>query len=569
MQAQLKSTFNNSYEISLIDSKTYEVKQEGVFHNIATTDMLSSIIGVQLSQENQANTGKTRILSTLAVGSGTTPPDITETRLVNELWATTASSRSFEWVNDYTCRSIATFVFPATTAYVGTVTEVGVYCRNYYTMRWTSDDTVRTSDRSLMCTRALLTDSEGQQISFEKTDLDILKITVTIELSLHNNSVGFTLFKRPFILLNTLMGFRPHCNDDFSDRDDFRSYGGLRLFRFYRDLDAVQLYDSTGADYWSNVDTGISGIVPWATHPTAHIGNVNYPVGRLLATQITSDRYYKAVGIPGIGYWKLPNESLLPSYKISMIPIGMGDGSTVTFTNPMNYFKKDSETIYKNGEPLVRGVDYLINHNGNKDCLPELADMDNIPKVTSQARDVSLMVRPYIIPTACAPMHSDRLKEFFGEDIAYSFSEASPLYIEYDTPVTRNCVKCSGGLRHISTGGGYSNIPVGTNFYVDYSLDGENYVELGSASLVTANGPFDIHFDNITAKFWRIRTSYKDVVCIYENGHYLTLNYKEPYITFTTPPAEGAALTMDVEMDIIFKNSNFVVDIGANLEFSI
>ena len=124
--------------------------------------------------------------------------------------------------------------------------------------------------------------------------------------------------------------------------------------------------------------------------------------------------------------------------------------------------------------------------------------------------------------------------------------------------------------------GDYTTLPVGTIFYIDASENGTEYTELGSAA-TTASGynaetAFDIDFDDTTAKYWRVRTNYTahPIGMAPPYGvYYMTLNRKDPYIKFTTPPAEGDIITMDVDMDVIMKNSNFVVDVECKIQFNL
>ena len=83
-----------------------------------------------------------------------------------------------------------------------------------------------------------------------------------------------------------------------------------------------------------------------------------------------------------------------------------------------------------------------------------------------------------------------------------------------------------------------------------------------------------IDFEDKTAKYWRLRTSYNQVdwaVAITNNATdaHIVLNRKQPNIVFTVAPAKDDIITMDVDMDIIMKNSNFVIDLYFRLDFSI
>lgn len=561
MNAALKMSFNNKYAVQLIDSCTGKVKKEGVFHNIPTDGFMSSLLGIGKGYISPATHQYALAVSSLAVGSGTTEPAYNNSGLANRLWTVSATSRNFKWLDEYTGQVTAIFTFPATTDYIGTITEVGLYNWQYVYSSSVFTSTVD-NPAAMLCTRALLTDSEGQLISFEKTALDILQVTVIVEMSLRSTSETFGIFKYPYIIKETLNGNSYATHNGGGNFANY--YGNMNLLRFNHDVERL-IINSSG----TTLEQAVSAT------PNAYYDDtsayIEYPVARLLSTVQTSIRYYKAVAIPGIGFWRLPNENILPTFTITDIEIGTGDGVTTQFTNPLNYFKKDTEVIYKNGVALTRGVDYTINNAGNKDCLPEVTELAGIPKVTSAAKTTTTLTqKPLFIPTVVSGSPSYLAERFDMSVTALCFSNANPLFIEYPEAVTMNCMKCTGNLRNMNGTNGYNNIPSGTKFFIDYSDDGITYQELGSATLIEANGPFTIDFADTTAKYWRLRTSYSDIVSIYGGTeYYMTLNRKDPYIVFTEAPADGDVLTMDVGMDIIMKNDKFIVDLGCRLDLSL
>ena len=166
------------------------------------------------------------------------------------------------------------------------------------------------------------------------------------------------------------------------------------------------------------------------------------------------------------------------------------------------------------------------------------------------------------------------LKKFNNTIEACSFKQDSPLYFEYAEPVTMNCLKCNGSLRGNYNSDVYT-LPIGTVFYLDYSLNGEDYIEIGSVATTDVDGVFTFDFNDITAQYWRLRTDYNSsyyIVNYYDiyasESEFIYLFKKDPYITFTEAPAEGDVLTMEVDMDLIMKNSDFVLDVGARIDFS-
>lgn len=557
MRGDLGIKFNNKYCVELIDSTTGEVKQSGYFHNTHTKNLWSLIF---TTNNYEGNLG-----AAMVVGKGTTAPTFEDTALASKLWDSIGTGTalypqvypanvSYEWLDDYTLRKKFSFTFPATSNFVGNVCEIGLgYNISYSGLQYNTN----------ICTRTLLTDSEGQVITFNKTDLDILVISVTIEASLVSTSNSFILVKRSKILSNIL--------GSSSTGSSIRSsLGNLNLIRFNWSKKA------TGSLIDRAVSTATAGVSEKQTKD-GHNGTYTYPTVRLPATTVTSQTFYNAISVPTLGYWELPNEDIFPTYVITGIAVGTGDGSTTSFINPLNYFKANSEKVYKNGVQLTRDVDYTINNMGNKDCLPEVAQMSPIVKVSSGVTltNYQLQVYPLIFPVAHGSGSYEGFKsanEYDPTTLSPAFSASYPLYIEYEEPVTMNCLKCTGGLKNIVSPSGYNNLPVGTTMYIDYSTDGSTYIEAGSTQTTAVNGVFALDFADVTAKYWRVRTSYSSYVAMPRddsNENFLTLNRKDPYIVFAEAPADGDVLTMDVGMDIIMKNSNFVVDLNCTVNFTI
>lgn len=564
MQTSINLKFNNTYDVKLINSTNGEIKQSGSFHNIVTKNLMQMLMGghstdLQPFSESSTSWVLYNILGGLAVGSGTNEPSFTDTSLQSKLWDAGASSTSREWLNDYTVRCTGKYSFPATDYYVGTISEAGL-CPNY--QEYYNGNYNTRFDPNCLMTHSLFTDSEGQVISFNKTDLDILEISVTVEISMTSSSENFILYKKPY-LLAVIAGVVTF----YSSYRSFGEMGGIDLRRYRYDLE--------------NLTTSLSAEQAVASYSSNYTANITYdgstaqitvPQVRMGTGTITEERYYKAVALPFLGYWKLPNENVLPAYTISGLQVGVGDGATTTFENPLNYFKAGSDKVYKNGVQLVNGVDYTLSNICNKDYLTELSDFNYPIKVTSSLMGSELLnnikgqpkslIRPSIAPYKNA-------SQFDINTECCAFNYDNPILIEYEEAVTLNYLKAYS-LITVNLNNGDTNSLYGNyTLYVDASQDGEVYDNLGS---YTANsGTFTFDFTETTAKYWRIRTSYNEsnrALIAYDQDSYLTLGARKPNIVFTEAPAADDVITMDVEMDVIMKNSNFVLDIGCSITFS-
>ena len=563
MQTSINLKFNNTYDVKLINSTNGEIKQSGSFHNIVTKNLMQMLMGghstnLQPFSDSGTSWVLYNILGGLAVGSGTNEPSFTDTALQSKLWDAGASSTSREWLNDYTVRCTGKYSFPATSSYVGTISEAGL-CPNY--REYYNGNYSTGFDPNCLMTHSLFTDSEGQVISFNKTDIDILEVSVTVEISMASSSENFILYKKPY-LLAVIAGFVTF----YRSYNNFSEMGGIDLRRYRYDLENL----TTGLSVeQAAADSGYKDITLTYDGSTAQI---TVPQARMGTGTITEERYYKAVALPFLGYWKLPNENVLPAYTISGLQVGVGDGVTTTFENPLNYFKAGSDKVYKNGVQLVNGVDYTLSNICNKDYLTELSDFNYPIKVTSSLMGSELLNNIKDQPKSLIRPSIASYKNASQFDInteCCAFNYDNPILIEYEEAVTLNYLKAYSlitvNLNNGDTNGLYGNYTL----YVDASQDGEVYDNLGS---YTANsGTFTFDFTETTAKYWRIRTSYNEsnrALIAYDQGSYLTLGARKPNIVFTEAPAADDVITMDVEMDVIMKNSNFVLDIGCSITFS-
>lgn len=553
MNSIIEIGFKNNYHFELIDSTTGKVKQTTDVHNMPIHHFGRLLVG------DMRYYGA---LFYLALGKGTTPPQSTDKALASQLWQVMYTEREYEWIDDYTLRGTASFTFPATSEYVGTVTEAGL------TSTWGS---YRQGD---IVTRALLTDSEGQPISFNKTDLDILVVRVTVEMSFNSLDSSFKIFKKCYLLQHVL-GLAPAVSSTEGNNNPNTGYGSLSLVKFDHDLENYNRRVD-GYSYNCGIDISINRLDSYTLYTRGYNGNTAYlsiNTSRLPSSTVTEQRYYKAVAVEGLGYWELPNEDIFPTYNITNIPIGTGDGTATQFENPLNYFKEGTEKIYKNGVQLVRDVDYTINHRGNKDCLPEVyQDVYKPARIYTEATctAANALLRPLFLPSVGV---FKKARDYNRDVEAPAFNASNPLFIEYEEPVTLNCFKVTGIVR-----GMYKNtvaaLPTNSVLYLDVSEDGEVYEELGSLGIKTTGSPgldASLNFPTTTAKYWRVRATPANCVpCILgtDPESMFSLTYKDPYITFTEAPADGDILTMDVGMDIMMKNANFVIDVSCRFDFT-
>jgi hypothetical protein len=260
--------------------------------------------------------------------------------------------------------------------------------------------------------------------------------------------------------------------------------------------------------------------------------------------------------LTGFCYAALPNAELFPSYTIAGIAIGTGDGETVRFDNPLNYFIENSETVYLNGSALVRDVDYTIDYRHNLARLPELAATKN----AELSGGVTVAAGTY---NGHKQMLFQRMLNsidaYLIDTVSVGWKADAPLLVALEAASDVNTFYLPAW------------VAAGT-VTLSYSMDGEtwNQADQFTHTSGTANTR---SFELVNAPYWRIEGT---------NVNWTTHNFTtddmtqelylgytgDPHITFATPPADGDVITMSVQMDRPFKNGNFVIDVSAELQLS-
>ena len=526
MDIKIPELFRNEYNFRLIGAGN-KLKQDITCHNIVLNsfwaaqnqDTPRTGLGTYEYYQGTAPTG-------LWLGEGTGTPAESDTALFSPLWVlNTANTRTFSISEDKKIgEAKLTYIFPANNSYVGIITEAGL------TM-FTNDN------RNQLITHCLVADSEGNPISINKTADDKLEVTVTWRVIVPDVLNNFKFLPADQGLLAKLWKLA----------GSWKPASPGMFFATKLTINRNRILRYTGKD-------------PAITF--TNIGKAYNERRLIFSTQrvntgVGNNRYYPCISLTGICYCSLPNEEIFPTYNIIGITIGVGDGATKQFKNPLNYFKKDTEKIYIDGVLQTRGVDYTIDYKNNASLLPELSAGNYI---TYQYSDKVL-----------SSTSSNIL--FTPEEENYEEADDSNLYgmwlneayhVELETTCEINLIKLAG----IKFGGRAANIRV----KIEYSVDNTLYEELiTTASFDSLNG-ITIPCDTIVAKYLKFTIVEQSSYTTYggsfspQNKYKTFLGYVgDPNITFINAPAENATITMDVDMDIPFKNENYVIDLSADI----
>lgn len=525
----------NTYNFVLTDTRTGEIKQDVTSHNLITR-------GWWESQED--NIDATPI--GLVLGDGEGVPSFERIMLFNAKWAREFDSVKNNKVSDELVEKIITVIFPASAEYVGNITEAGLYNTRFYDGHW----------HERCQTHCLITDAENHPITINKTENDKLTVTVTYRIKIPRRINDFNFFS--------------------VDKGNFK--------RLWKDGSSGIFYSSsTGLVFLKNripISSDYQDGIPLDNKNITYENNyrtIVYNTQRMLAAQ-GNTHYYPCLTVQGIGYYTLPNNNVFPPYPINAINIGIGDGVKTKFKNPLNYFMKDTDVIYINGQPKQRGVDYTIDNENNFDMLNELSAGNWIKKIYSEADGkydyyVYNWERfPQRLFSCVENIEFNReyLNSEYADDMKGRYIQLNvPLYIELEELKKINSISLrKAGYDEASND--ISNISI----KLEYSNDKNIYKEAFTSENFNLKSNKVFHFKAIEALYWKMTIigdpSNKEA--IWMNNYNIEVSpflgyIGDDQITFKTPPALDDVITMDVQMDIPFKNENYSLDASVKFEF--
>lgn len=511
--------------------KNGKVEAEYASHNM----VLDRLITSQLS----SNGG--RPYQQIALGDGSTPPSGNESSLTHQLWSQPASSVD-SFLEDDLLRGGCTLeaVFPATAAYVGSVREVGV---TVYGLG--------------LGTHALIVDAEGNPITIEKDDLLELRVRYTLYWTAPGNSNNLTIRALQWFAASSGQ-WSPSIGQHLA----VLTTRGI----FTRNIDGHKVF--FGNNGWGANEYGTR---QWqSTSRTLTFSRVRIPA------EAFNDAYIEhlALGDDILVEAEFPNAALFPVQTLEGMFVGQGDGQATFFAPPLDFWLADTETIYIDGTPLVRGVDYTCdsfnNLSGKYQLLPTSSALLVGGHVygsdeASKFAKLKLLGRnpDALYSTRLCPWGSNNpVKWVRPTTHVVGLSKTEPLIIELllnEDPARDFSMDCL-----ILEEDGYYNWTA----RLSCSNDGEVWEILGEQPMSNRDshpyGRNTFNFSARVARYWKIEYvsgnmnihptyGLNQLLCIYgrRTGR---------QITFTTPPASGAVITMDAQIDRPLKNNKHVLD---------
>lgn len=535
-------SFSNEYEIRKRNTVTRE-EEVFVTHNIVTNTMFDRFVSNGWSgNSNKAESCK--------LGSGSGVPSESDTDLFHFLFYN-PQSPTYSTKRSDDGKSIVftySYVFPASSSYVGTITELGL-------------------GGSSLTTHALVKDSEGNPISIEKTALDELivtaKITISSSVSYENGQVW-----------NFNHGFISQANSfstgSFTYDNSYSNPGNIylsKIWSFIAPIGSSRLGVAPTSSSMSKSGRQISFVNEWDSEANFK-GFVN---------SICIGHEFGGFEEGPPFRILFPNTSIFPSKTIKGVVVGTGDGVKSDFSSPIPYWISETEILYKNNSALTRGVDYFVDEVANLDKDASLS-LGNFLCDILQGVDIVVSYNT-IFGLPCKASSSDN---FYGyAKIKGGLTASIPQILKYDTTAA-----FTSKVNMIKTGSWYVSgtaFPRGTSLVFSHSIDGEKFEEFyritnSSSSSVTSFVDSGYHSVDLISSMNYLKievvlpdgynsSDYTGIVYMNSNVESF-LGYVGDYsIRFVSPPSDGDVITMDLMIDRPFKSSEFVIQFNPVFNF--
>lgn len=487
----------------------------------------------------------------LHVGDSSTEPTTTDTDVGHKLWEITLGSTEVTLLSKTSIRCSATFTIPASTSYVGTIREVGLY----------SYHKINSISAWRLLTHALLKDAEGNPFEVEKTSLDIITIVYNFEVSIASGNIAAMVYNHKLISFGDLV--LKYAFNTFENAIEDDTY--------------IYIPNST------QLNSNQPSIANKVNDPSN--SQVRWNAGRLDTNTILNGHFLMGVNFMQQNYGvlnsiKLPNAEVFPEVAITELSIGTGDGTTSEFTPPIPAWKENTEKIYKNGVLLTRDVDYTCDYRHNSPINAELMCSSYLSVIDGAVASSSWYSEITLAPNAKADI-VDRYGT--SKDVF----KITPYRIQKNTAYAPEylCITADYPLIfELPTDESFLNWGVNTvyfcsysyadNFTLEYSTDKTNWTIFAENMHNNTNSSSTSFKDNfsyynkytvetdVMAKYWRLSCSSSSDL------HYwgIMFGHVGQGIKFTTPPANGDLLTMDITVDRPYKDSNHVIDVSAVLQ---
>ena len=514
IKAEVGVSVRNTFDFELKNTITGEVKRYKS-HNIVLDSFLAGIVS-----------GGSDI-NRIAVGTGTGTLSPTRTSLFSLLghFGTTTTSASVQ--PDVPERDRVRSVTLLENQGNGNLTEVGL-------ARGGSASALGT-----LVTHSLITDAEGNPISIQKTNTDILTIRATI--------YGKVLFgDSPYVdmrLVASSIANSPMPANNWSAHLLWdRSVDGNVLTPGNIDLYGVRLKNPIGNSHGRSV---VAGNAPSVSRNTAE-RRIRVSISRAAnqdnRTDSSNPYLIKTVRFNGMGEIKFPNENVFPRTSMELL-VGIGDGVQTNFNLPFPQCNVGDETIYVDG--VVQDPD-TYDFNGKNMSFPQAwrsLDTEFLMEDSGSVVSALRLDEWWFFP------QSVNMQNTGAAGTTYTFlrpTPGSPFTYDFEEPITVNCLR---GIRR-------ANNDTMPNITLEYSHDLQEW-HRAATNWVPPTATGDLLIDPITARYWRYWTSVNWPLGIQNSAgisNFFRFDELRDGLIFNEPPPDGAVIMAQVTSDYPWKD---------------
>jgi len=507
----LRASIHNRFDVEVLDAATGECRRKVRAFNVicdAYWDRLFNVDGyygawTPLSAFDYILYGK---------GSGT--PASTDTALFNKIGALSVNGyNDHTYAVDYrtgVARRQAVGTINAEEAVGETITELGI---GY--------------DATHCVTHAMLEDMEGNPISIEKTDTDVIKIYATIFVHWPDGGwYGGSVNVRSVASNYTLIAFLTGAGSGGTVQDGILKFGRI-----------ARITGTSGNDKRTNTK---ALAINKANKTITVSGRVNADSLNLPIRAVAIEAETINTG-GSVALWLVLGSWFTPP-AISAEPVGTGDGSATGFATAFPV--KTGGTVYVDGV-AASGVT----------VRPGPAAVTNLELWFNQ------------LNAAGADALTESGTPIYANSSNIPTGELSPAYLANNatTPAFENPFYSMGiGKVQAKLNNGGGSYITGT-LVAQASDDCENWADVctvsgNSSSFAESAVPAAYQ----QKKYWRFKNTAG--TSRYWYIHAVGAAADEAHnIVFDTPPAAGAVITVDYTPDCIAKDSNHVLDLSATL----
>lgn len=524
-----------------------KITQEENFHNLVTTGFVSRLIR-DLNYFNYCQ-----------LGSGSAAPSSSDTALASRLWGVAYSTYATDGTSaDGLSRTWKyTYLFPANSSYVGTIREVGLSASAWGDIN----------------THALVVDSEGQPISIDKTYLDEVTITAKITVTRPSWQSGQTWsFMSGPLSRSELYGILPNTTGSYN-KHVLLSAGWCPEYRPVKNCQYTSLPTNfTYSNGTIRCSAEFSGDAETYPYNSMHAETFKDYVNSLLLGR--SSVYYYSSN-PGASDYAtppyrllLPNADVFPVTTLEGLELGTGDGITVDFSPDIPVWLENTEIVYKNDSPLIRGVDYFVDNLGNIGKYWSVMLGNFVAEIDAKTV-AGVQANIWGTDECCGAYNNDK---DMNSPVVYA---DSPIIFKYGTGYA-----FSDKFNYfvLGTWTASESIPAGAALVFYYSMDdGSTWTEFGRISHSSAGTAFTDTAEHTIvtpiAGITHVKIALEDtdttayVRMSERNGRF---GYVGSYaIRFASAPAAGDILTIDMNIDRPWKSNDNLMQWNPILSFGV